>query len=69
MEAEREKKIEEYFIENVKKEQIVMISKARKLQKVLNQKQHEGEFLGMVQEHKQEIQQENNQKTSSKKKI
>ena len=44
MEAEREKRIEEYFIENEKKEQTVMVSKARKKQKVLNQTMHEDEF-------------------------
>ena len=62
MEAKRQQKIEDYFNDNVKKEQNVIISKMKKKQQVLSQKMHEDEFLEMVQEHKQEIQQENNQK-------
>ena len=40
MEAKRQKKIEDYFNDNVKKDQNVMISKMKKKQKVLNQKMH-----------------------------
>ena len=62
MEAQRQQRIKEYFDENVKKEQNVMISKMKKKQKVINQKIHEDEFLEMVQGHKHELALEHNQK-------
>ena len=62
MEAKRQKKIEDYFNDNVKKDQNVMISKMKKKQKVLNQKMHEDEFLEMVMGHKHEIQLEKEKK-------
>ena len=62
MEQKRQQKIEDYFNDNVKKEQNVLISKLKKKQKVLNQKMHEDEFLGIVQGHKHDIDQQNIQK-------
>jgi hypothetical protein len=62
MEARRQKKLEEYLNDNVKKDQNVMISRLKKKQKVLNQKIHEDEMLEMVQGHKNELRMEHEQK-------
>jgi len=62
MEARRQRKIKEYFDENIKKDQNVMISKMKKKQKVINQKIHEDEMLEMVQGHKHELYLEHEQK-------
>ena len=55
VEEKRKKKIEDYYNDNLKKEQNVIICKIIKGQKVLNQKLHENEFLELVQDHKQKI--------------
>ena len=55
VEVKRKKKIEDYYNDNLKKEQNVIICKIIKGQKVLNQKLHENEFLELVQDHKQKI--------------
>ena len=62
MEARRQRRIKEYFNENIKKDQNVMISKMKRNQKVMNQKIHEDEFLEMVQGHKHELYMEHEQK-------
>ena len=55
VEEKRKKKIEDYYNDNLKKEQNVIICKIIKGQKVLNQKLHENEFLELVKDHKQKI--------------
>ena len=55
VEKKKKKKIEDYYNDNLKKEQNVIICKIIKGQKVLNQKLHENEFLELVQDHKQKI--------------
>ena len=62
MEQIRQKKIDEYLNDNVKKEQNVIIRKMINKQKVINQKIHEDEFLEMVQGHKHELNLEHEQK-------
>ena len=55
MEELRKKKLEDYYNENMKKEQNIIISKLMKKQKALNQKLHEEEFLELVNDNKQQI--------------
>ena len=55
MEELRKKKLEDYFNDNMKKEQNIIISKLMKKQKALNQKLHEEEFLELVNDNKQQI--------------
>ena len=62
MEQIRQKKIDDYLNDNVKKEQNVIIRKMINKQKVINQKIHEDEFLEMVQGHKHELDLEHQQK-------
>ena len=55
IEKKRQKKIDDYFNENIKKEQNIIIRKAIKLKKILNQKSHEEQFLELVKGHKNQI--------------
>ena len=59
VEKKRQKKINDYFNETVKKEQNIIISKAKKMKKILNQKSHEEEFLELVKDHKNQIELKN----------
>ena len=58
----RKKKLEDYYNDNMKKEQNIIISKLLKKQKVLNQKIHEEEFLELVNNNKQQIELKNKKK-------
>lgn len=58
----RKKKLEDYYNDNMKKEQNVIISKLMKKRKVLNQKMHEEEFLELVNDNKQQIELKNKKK-------
>ena len=62
MEQIRQKKIDEYLNDNVKKDQNVIIRKMINKQKVINQKIHEDELLEKVQGHKHELNMEHEQK-------
>ena len=58
----RRKKIEDYYNDNIKKEQNVFISRLIKKQRLLYQKMHEDEFLELVQSHKRQIEIKNKKK-------
>lgn len=58
----RKKKLEDYYNDNMKKEQNIIISKLMKKRKVLNQKMHEEEFLELVNDNKQQIELKNKKK-------
>ena len=62
MELKRQKKISDYYKDNVKKDQSAIICKIVKKQKILNQKLHEDEYLELVQDHKQKIALKKNKK-------
>ena len=55
VEEKRQKKLEDYYQDNMRKEQNIFITKMRKAQKVLNRKIHEEEYLELVQDHKHQI--------------
>ena len=55
VEEKRQKKLEDYYQDNMRKEQNIFITKMRKAQKVLNRKMHEEEYLELVQDHKHQI--------------
>ena len=61
----RKKKLEDYYNDNMKKEQNIIISKLLKKQKVLNQKIHEEEFLELVNDNKQQIELKNKKKKNA----
>ena len=62
VEEKRQKKIEDYYNDNIKKEQNVFISRLIKKQRLLYQKMHEDEFLELVQSHKRQIEIKNKKK-------
>jgi len=62
VEEKRQKKIEDYYNDNIKKEQNVFISRLIKKQKLLYHKMHEDEFLELVQNHKKQIEIKNKKK-------
>ena len=62
VEEKRQKKIEDYYNDNIKKEQNVFISRLIKKQRLLYQKMHEDEFLELVQSHKRQIEMKNKKK-------
>ena len=62
VEEKRQKKIEDYYNDNIKKEQNVFISRLIKKQRLLYQKKHEDEFLELVQSHKRQIEMKNKKK-------
>ena len=55
VEEKRQKKIDDYYNDNIKREQNVLISRLIKRQKILNKKMHEDEFLELVQDHKKQL--------------
>ena len=55
IEEARQRKIDDYFNDTIKKDQNVIICKLMKTQKILNRKTHESEISDLVLEHKQEI--------------
>ena len=59
IEEARQRKIDDYFSEILKKDQNVIICKLMKTQKILNRKSHENEISDLVWEHKQEIEKRN----------
>ena len=59
IEEARQRKIDDYFSEILKKDQNVIISKLMKTQKILNRKSHENEISDLAWEHKQEIEKRN----------
>ena len=62
VEEKRQKKIEDYYNDNIKKEQNVFISRLIKKQRLLYQKMQEDEFLELVQSHKRQIEIKNKKK-------
>ena len=62
VEEKRQKKIEDYYNDNIKKEQNVFITRLIKKQRLLYQKMHEDEFLELVQSHKRQIEIKNKKK-------
>ena len=62
IEEARKRKIDDYFIDTLKKDQNVIICKLMKTQKILNRKTHENEISDLVLEHKQEIEMRNKKK-------
>ena len=59
IEEARQRKIDDYCSELLKKDQNVIICKLMKTQKILNRKSHENEISDLVWEHKQEIEKRN----------
>ena len=62
IEEARQKKIDDYFNDTMKKDQNVIICKLMKTHKILNRKTHENEMSDLVLEHKLEIEKRNKKK-------